>query len=135
MDIEKRILDGTIGLPDNEDIRERTRTQENEDESHSDNGDDSEPNSSSGSKPNAIQRREGPQTGIKGVIADYKHSIREQNTRREELNAAARAEYAAESKRSISDNGGRTLWTKEDEQGSEDELDDLSLDEELVFEE
>ncbi|KAJ2399554.1 hypothetical protein GGI23_002585 [Coemansia sp. RSA 2559] len=135
MDIEKHILDGTIGLPDNEDIHERIRTQENDDESHSDDGDDSEPNSCSGAKPSAIQRREGPQTGIKSVIADYKHNLREQRMRREELAAAARAEYAAESNRSINDNAGRTLWTKEDEQESEAELDALGLDEELVFEE
>ncbi|KAJ2539442.1 hypothetical protein EV175_006343 [Coemansia sp. RSA 1933] len=137
MDIEKQLLDGNAGgISGNEDAHERTRAQENEDESqHSDCDDDSEQDSN----PKTFQPRDGPQTGVKGVIADYRHDLCEQDRRRKELDVTARAAYAAESKRNINDNGVRTFWTKEtpdaDDKGSESELDDLSLDEELVFEE
>ncbi|KAJ1662195.1 hypothetical protein IW140_003023 [Coemansia sp. RSA 1813] len=141
MNIEKQFLEGNIGngLSNSEDIHEHIRAQENEDESQSDDGDSSGPNASPSTIPRTFQHRDGPQTGVKGVIADYKHSLHEQSRRREQQGIAARAAYAAESKRNIKDNGGYTMWTKEEpskgDQGSESELDDLGLDEELVFEE
>ncbi|KAJ2662529.1 hypothetical protein IWW48_001771 [Coemansia sp. RSA 1200] len=142
MNFEKQLLEGKgiNNVPECEDIGERSRTRENEDESYSDDQNSSGSKSSPDTTPMAFQHREGSQTGVKGVIADYKHNTREQNRRHEEQKAASKAQYATASRRNISDNGDRTLWTKDDlnknTQGSEDELDDLDLeDEELVFEE
>ncbi|KAJ2517372.1 hypothetical protein H4217_004003 [Coemansia sp. RSA 1939] len=142
MNFEKQLLEGnsTNNALEREDAKECSRARENEDESYSDDQDSSGSKSGPDNTPMTFQHREGSQTGVKGVIADYKHNTREQNRRHEEQKAASKAQYSAASRRNINDNGDRTLWTKEDlnknTQRSEDELDDLDLeDEELVFEE
>ncbi|KAJ2645522.1 hypothetical protein GGH99_008244, partial [Coemansia sp. RSA 1285] len=141
MNFEKQLLEGNSinNALEREDAKECSRTRGNEDESYSDDQDSSGSKSGPDNTPMTFQHREGSQTGVKGVIADYKHNKREQNRCHEEQKAASKAQYSAAFRRNISDNGDRTLWTKEDlnknTRGSEDELDDLDLeDEELVFE-
>ncbi|KAI8319422.1 thioredoxin-like protein [Martensiomyces pterosporus] len=132
--IEQQILNGQQlgGAATDEDAFERSRAAENGDlqedgDSHADDGSDGMGHA----VPPMPSTHDGPQTGAKGVIADYRHSRMQEQQRRSKELAAARAEHSAAAQRSINDIGDKTMWAKEDQEDEEDE--DADLDDEAHF--
>ncbi|KAJ1728697.1 hypothetical protein LPJ61_003895 [Coemansia biformis] len=70
----------------------------------------------------------GPQTGVKGVLADYRHSRRERQRLCEQAAAAERAARAAGSGRGTQACSARTLSTKEEARTDSDSEIDRILD-------
>ncbi|KAI9501287.1 hypothetical protein GGI25_000505 [Coemansia spiralis] len=120
------------GLVSGKDERECARKQDSGDESQSEGESDLELNSTSNCPPRALQHN-GPQTGVKGVIADYNYSISEQRRRREEQQAVLKADYAAVAQHNIKNTETKTIWTKDENSGSDSDLDVLDQADELVF--
>ncbi|KAJ2005737.1 hypothetical protein GGI04_000074 [Coemansia thaxteri] len=69
---------------------------------------------------------DGPQTGAKGVVADYRHARRERRQRQEQEAAAARAAYAAavDMRSTYDSSRGQTLWTTDPSNIDSDDGDD-----------
>ncbi|KAJ2894651.1 hypothetical protein GGI21_005258 [Coemansia aciculifera] len=122
-DIEWQILQQ---VDCDEDDAERSRARENGDAE-----DTKSASSATDTMPTATH--DGPQTGAKGVVADYHHARREQLQRLKQQAIAAKAEYtAAVDMRSTHDStGGQTLWTKDNDDGDDDD----DIDDDLFFEE
>ncbi|KAJ2745884.1 hypothetical protein GGI20_001830 [Coemansia sp. BCRC 34301] len=116
-DIERKILQQADC---DEDDAERSRAREN--------GDDDRQISSDAGAESTIPTttHDGPQTGAKGVMADYRHACREQRQRMEQEAAAAKADYAGTvAMRSTQDSsGGQTLWVKDATDSECDDNDD-----------
>ncbi|KAJ2706806.1 hypothetical protein FB645_001254 [Coemansia sp. IMI 203386] len=136
-DIEQEILGQGGGYRDgDEDETERARACENSDHSATD---DESAKNNRNELTMATGFHDGPQTGVKGVLADYRNSQRQQRHQREQQKANERAAYQAAASKSIVDNSDRTIWTKDDDQlqnavsysnadlksGSDSDLDDL----------
>ncbi|KAJ1952684.1 hypothetical protein EC988_003416 [Linderina pennispora] len=120
--IEQKILNGEFRNMGDEDVSERVRTIANEDSTPSDTEDTS---------PDLPQQQltthDGPQTGVKGVIADYRHQRQTENARRAAATTAAQSEFSALiSQRSIQAST-KTIWTKDDESDT-DSIDALLAD-------
>ncbi|KAJ1824883.1 hypothetical protein GGH91_001271 [Coemansia sp. RSA 2671] len=105
-DIERQILQR---VDCDEDSAERSRAAENGDKDRPTDLDEG----AGGSMP--VVSHDGPQTGAKGVVADYRHAQREERQRKMQEAAAAKAAYAdAVAMRSTEDSsGGKTIWTKD----------------------
>ncbi|KAJ2796690.1 hypothetical protein H4S07_006147, partial [Coemansia furcata] len=84
-DIERQILQQ---VSCDEDNAERSRAREN--------GDDDKPATTDTRSEDTMPTvsHDGPQTGAKGVMADYRHAQREQRQRMKQEAAAAQAAYA-----------------------------------------
>ncbi|KAJ2823250.1 hypothetical protein FBU31_004346 [Coemansia sp. 'formosensis'] len=125
-DIERQILQQ---VSCDEDNAERSRAREN--------GDDNNPVTTDTRSEDTMPTvsHDGPQTGAKGVMADYRHAQREQRQRMKQEAAAAQAAYAdAVAMRSTEDSSrGQTLWAKGDSTQKADTSDDD--DDERFFEE
>ncbi|KAJ2490653.1 hypothetical protein IWW37_002940 [Coemansia sp. RSA 2050] len=125
-DIERQILQQ---VDCDEDRAERSRAVENGDR-------DKPADTGAGAKDSMLAvSHDGPQTGVKGVVADYRHAQREERQRKKQEAAAAQAAYAdAVAMRSTEDSsGGQTIWTKDDARSKTDNSDDD--DDERFFEE
>ncbi|KAJ2448736.1 hypothetical protein GGI03_007183 [Coemansia sp. RSA 2337] len=124
-DIERQILQQ---VDCDEDDAERSRAREN--------GDDDRPAESDAGAEDTMPKanHDGPQTGAKGVVADYRHAQREQRLRMKQEAAAAQAAYAEAvvMRSTLDSSGGQTLWTKDDTDPKADNSDD---DDERFFEE
>ncbi|KAJ1804364.1 hypothetical protein LPJ56_006751 [Coemansia sp. RSA 2599] len=131
-DIEKTILE-QAGSGDHrggdEDEAERTRARENSDYATTDDEEKEEDINPAGEFARAAGFHDGPQTGVKGVLADYRHSQRHQRQQRDRQREAEKATYQAAANRAMADSGDRTIWTK-DEKDSASDLDELCSDEE-----
>ncbi|KAJ1719055.1 hypothetical protein LPJ53_006107 [Coemansia erecta] len=130
-DIEQRILQQSGGGGNDEDDFERARARDNEDIS-SESDDDSSSNINEKVE-NRGNFHDGPQTGVKGVLADYRHSKMLQKQQREQMNSAEREAYSKAAQRNITDASDRTIWSKDEPdlktaQSDSDDLDDLDSD-------
>ncbi|KAJ2875017.1 hypothetical protein FB639_004045 [Coemansia asiatica] len=74
---------------------------------------------------------DGPQTGVKGVLADFRHSQRQQKQQHEQQKAAERAAYQALASKDIIDNSDRTIWTKDKENNMQEKTSHSDIDSEL----
>ncbi|KAJ2742638.1 hypothetical protein GGI19_006791 [Coemansia pectinata] len=126
-DIERQILQQ---VDCDEDNAERSRAREN--------GDDDKPVDSDAGAEDTMPKvsHDGPQTGAKGVVADYRHAQREQRQRMKQEAAAAQAAYAdaVAMHSTLDSSGGQTLWTKDDTDPKAVNSDDDD-DDELFFQE
>ncbi|KAJ2062201.1 hypothetical protein GGI17_002559 [Coemansia sp. S146] len=126
-DIERQILQQ---VDCDEDNAERSRAREN--------GDDDKPvdaDADTGVEDTMPKvNHDGPQTGAKGVVADYRHAQREQRQRMKQEAAAAQAAYAdaVAMHSTLDSSSGQTLWTKDDTNPKAGNSDD---DDERFFEE
>ncbi|KAJ1966528.1 hypothetical protein GGI12_000026 [Dipsacomyces acuminosporus] len=126
--IEQQILSGLQGQAGGEDLSEQIRAAENGDRASQSDDDDS--GSSDAAQLAAPSNHNGPQTGVKGVIADYRHHRMQEQQRHSKEMEAAKAEYAAAAQRNIGGGiGDKTMWTKDDGQ-NEGEEDSFGLDDE-----
>ncbi|KAJ1944774.1 hypothetical protein GGF37_002031 [Kickxella alabastrina] len=113
--IEQQFLQQCSSMPNDEDVFERARARENDDaplpiENTSD--------TAAAVAPSVVH--DGPQTGVKGVIADYRHKQLDQWQQHEIKMAAAKSAYTSAAQRNIVDASNRTIWTKQDEQPASD---------------
>ncbi|KAJ2719484.1 hypothetical protein GGI07_005182 [Coemansia sp. Benny D115] len=124
-DIERQILQQIEDGLGDEDKSERDRARENGDVPEDEN-----PSDSDGHVVNTAPPHDGPQTGVKGVLADYHHSRLLQRQQQLDQAAADKKAYEEAAQKSIKDKSDRTFWTKEESQDSGDssDLDDLLLD-------
>ncbi|KAJ1663025.1 hypothetical protein GGF38_003244 [Coemansia sp. RSA 25] len=122
-DIERQILQQ---VDCDEDDAERSRARENGD-------DESIPLDARAEGTMPTSTHDGPQTGAKGVVADYRHARREQRQRMEREAVVAKADYAAAvAMRDTHDSsGGQALWVKDEADSKCDDMDD----DDLFFEE
>ncbi|KAJ2156145.1 hypothetical protein GGF46_005389 [Coemansia sp. RSA 552] len=103
-----------------EDAAERARAAENGDEAPVD-------DEGIGAEEGPGLAHDGPQTGVKGVLADYRHHQRSQQQAREEAAGVARAEYAAMAQHggSPADNAAMTQRRGSQASNSSDDIDAL----------
>ncbi|KAJ1895331.1 hypothetical protein LPJ66_004655 [Kickxella alabastrina] len=113
--IEQQFLQQCSGMANDEDAFERARARENDDAPLPvENTSDTE----AAAAPFVVH--DGPQTGVKGVIADYRHKQLDQRQQHERKMAAAKSAYTNAAQRNIVDASDRTIWTKQDKQPAND---------------
>ncbi|KAJ1826303.1 hypothetical protein LPJ73_009043 [Coemansia sp. RSA 2703] len=123
-DIEQRILQQCSGCGNDEDEFEQARTRDNQDVS-SESEDDRITNDRID---NSKSFHDGPQTGVKGVLADYRHNRRLQNQKREKQKSIEREAYSKAAQKRIADGSDRTIWSKDEPEPktAQSDSDDLS---------